>query len=339
MPPPNHSNKPTLAQWIFDTRSWYAEATRTKDLETHAARALSLVPASITKQVLNYFHVRDAKMALGSDLLKRYAISKLTHTPWQRITFTRDSHTKPVYVDPATGRQPVSFNISHQAGIVAIVAVANFPSPTSRTDQDEDAGEETPPAQVGVDVVCTSERRDRDQEMIAKDGWPTFVDMHADVLSPGEVSYLKHRVLAAVPELVAPPPPPPTAEAINDGKLRAFYALWALREAYVKLTGEALLAEWLKELEFPAVRPTNPTPGWGVPAWEEGGEVLRDVEILFKGRKVEDVNMSLRSMGQDYMIATAVRTPGRPEEGLGWTLGPYEMLSLEEVLRFAEASR
>jgi 4'-phosphopantetheinyl transferase len=276
-------------------------------------------------------------MALGSALLKRYTISKLTSTPWSAVTFTRDAHTKPVYVDPATGAQPVSFNISHQAGIVAVVAAVN--PPLSNSPDGDGGGETQVPAQVGVDVVCTSERRDRDQAMIAADGWPAFVDMHADVLSPGEVSYLKHRVLAAVPELVAAPPPPPTAEAVNDRKLRAFYALWALREAYVKLTGEALLAEWLKELEFPAVRPSNPTAGWEVPAREDGGEVVRDVEILFRGRRVEDVNMSLRSMGEDYMIATAVRTPGRTEEGLGWTLGPYEVLSLAEVLRFAEASR
>ncbi|KAK4102883.1 hypothetical protein N658DRAFT_494948 [Parathielavia hyrcaniae] len=286
-------------------------------------------------------------MALGSALLKRYAISQLApQTPWDHITLTRDAHSKPVYIDPATGHQPVSFNISHQAGIVAIVAVANPsppppPSTASQTDENLNGGDgQQQPAQVGIDVVCTSERRDRDHKAIAEDGWPAFVDMHADVLGPGEVAYLKHRVLAAVPRLVGPPPPPPpTAEAVSDGKLRAFYALWALREAYIKLTGEALLAEWLRELEFPAVRPTNPTAGWGVPAREEDGGVLGRVEILFRGRRVEDVNMSLRSMGEDFMIATAVRTPGRVKEGLGWALGPYEVLSLEEVLRFAEASR
>jgi 4'-phosphopantetheinyl transferase len=62
------------------------------------------------------------------------------------------------------------------------------------------------------------------------------------------------------------------------------------------------------------------------------------MEIWFKGRKVEDVNMCLRSIGSDYMIATAVRTPGKAEDGLGWVLGPYEVLSLGDVLDFAEAS-
>ncbi|KAK4153091.1 hypothetical protein C8A00DRAFT_15644 [Chaetomidium leptoderma] len=339
MPPPETPetpDTPVIAQWIFDTRSWYPEVTQTKQLETHASRALALLTPSTRPQILRYYHARDAKMALASALIKHYAIAKLhpknnnNNTPpprWSQTTITRDARTKPVYIDPATGAQPVAFNVSHQAGIVALIAVV--------------AEEEV---EVGVDIVCTSERRARDQGMIVDgggggggDGWAAFVDMHADVFAAGEVDYLKHKVLAAVPELV--PATSPTAEQVADGKLRAFYALWALREAYVKLTGEALLAEWLGELEFRGFRPPRATAGWEVPADEEGGEeVIREVEIWFKGKRVEDVNMCLRSMGPDYMVATAVRTPGKKELGLGWTLGPYEVLSLEEVLDFAESS-
>lgn len=172
--------------------------------------------------------------------------------------------------------------------------------------------------------------------MISKEGWPAFVDMHADVFAPGEVAYLKYQVLSAVPGLVSNAA---SAEDVVDGKLRAFYALWALREAYVKLTGEALLASWLKELEFREFRPPKPTAGWEVPADEGNGseEVVRDADIRFKGKKVEDVNMCLRSLGADYMIATAVRTPDDKEEALGWQLGPYEILSPDEVLEFAES--
>ncbi|KAJ4298779.1 hypothetical protein N0V88_003812 [Collariella sp. IMI 366227] len=234
-------------------------------------------------------------MALASALLKHYAISKLAHThPWSRtveVGFTRDAHQASVPRLPPLCRgrgveeEQVWFNVSHQAGIVAIVAVAGY----------------YPPAGGGVQVV----------------------------------SYLRHRVLAAVPGLL---PPSPSAEQLVDAKLRAFYALWALREAYVKLTGEALLAQWLRELEFRGFSPSRPTKGWGVPAREEEGEVVRDFDILFKGKRVEDVNMCLRSMGDDYMIATALRTPGKKKDGLGWELGEYEVLDLEDVLNFAEAS-
>ncbi|KAK3389135.1 hypothetical protein B0T20DRAFT_447773 [Sordaria brevicollis] len=329
-------NKPVLVQWLLDTRSWFPSAAKTRDLE--ASRPLALLTPTERASVLKYFHVRDAKMALASALLKRYAISHLASVPWSLIPsgFTRDERTKPIWRDPDTGSQPVSFNVSHQAGIVALVAVANYPSSKE--------------VQVGVDIVCTSERRDRDQELIRKEGWGSFVDMHADVFAVGETSYLKYQVLSAVPGMVCrdDPTKPPTPEQVADGKLRAFYALWALREAFVKLTGEALLAEWLGELEFRGFRPSRPTEGWGVPAVEpedeEKGEdvqaqVLRKFEIRFRGKKVEDVNMCLRSMGPDYMIATAVRTPEDPSVGLGWKLGPYEELKLEDLLSHAETAK
>lgn len=286
-------------------------------------------------------------MSLASALLKHYAVARLAGVPWRDTPITRDARTKPVYVDPATGRQPVAFNVSHQAGVVALVAVAGYqPPPPPRDDvgfgerqeKEEEEEQEEQQVQVGVDVVCTSERRERDQGMILREGWAAFVDMHADVFAPGEVAYLKHWV----PSAVAVP------EQVADGKLRAFYALWALREAYVKLTGEALLAPWLRELEFRDFRAPRPTERWEVPARDgeereedegDDAQVIRKTDIRFRGKRVEDVNMCLRSMGPDYMIATAVRTPGNKEDGLGWRLGPYEILSLEEILDFAESSR
>ncbi|KAK3355285.1 hypothetical protein B0H65DRAFT_42225 [Neurospora tetraspora] len=333
-------NKPVLVQWILDTRSWFPSAAKTRDLEVHASRPLSLLTPTERASVLKYFHVRDAKMALASALLKQYAIARLASVSWSSTTpgFTRDERTtKPIWRNPLTGAQPVSFNVSHQAGIVALVAVADYPSP-GRAEA----------VQVGVDVVCTSERRDRDQELIRKEGWGSFVDMHADVFAVGETSYLKYQVLSAVPGLVPRDNEggPPTPEQVADGKLRAFYALWALREAYVKLTGEALLAEWLGELEFRYFKPSRPTPAWDVPAVEtkeneeegEDAQVLRKFEIRFRGKKVEDVNMCLRSMGPDYMVATAVRTPADPSAGLAWNLGPYEVMALDDVLGFAESA-
>ena len=257
-------------------------------------------------------------MALASALLKHYAIAKLTPTPWSSIDahLTRDTRGKPVYTDPATHEQPVAFNVSHQDGVVVLVAVAHYPADYGTVE-------------VGVDVVSTTERRGRDLEMVGKGegGWREFVDMHADVLAPGEVRRLKELRPAFG-----------LGEQRHDGQLRAFYALWALREAYVKLTGEALLAEWLRELEFRDCGPPRPTAAWEVPADEAAGELLRLGDVWFKGKRVEDVKVCLGSVGPGFMIATAVRTPGNAEDGLGWKLGLYEELSLEEVLGFARAS-
>ncbi|KAK0730058.1 hypothetical protein B0H67DRAFT_560642 [Lasiosphaeris hirsuta] len=331
--------KPVLVQWILDTRTWWPEVTETRQLETHAARALALLPAAERTSALKYYHVRDARMAIASSLLKHFVIAKLAPSvPWHATTVTRDARTKPIYLDPSTGLSPVAFNITHQAGIVALIGAAQGPS--------------LPPIELGIDIVSPAERRARDHDLIQSEGWARFVDMHADVFAPQEASYLKYQVLSAVPGLV---PSGAAPEAVVDAKLRAFYALWALREAYVKMTGEALLAEWLRDLEFRRFRPPAPTPAWEVPAREEGGagegagedggrgpvygaQVVRNTEIRFRGKRVEDVNLCLRAVGPDYMICTAVRTPGDPAVGLAWRLGPYEALSLEEVLAFAESS-
>lgn len=268
--------------------------------------------------MLRYLFVRDAKMALASHLLKHYVVSKCCGVPWWETKITRNAKTKPVYVDPASGASPVEFNVSHQAGLVALVA-----------SHGGDCGE----VDVGVDVVCVSERRDRDHAVIAKEGWPSFVDMHADVFAPSEASYLKYRILSAVPGL----PAGATPAQLTDFKLRCFYTLWCFREAYVKMTGEALLAPWLKVLEYRNFKPPNPTESFGG-SLEDGGDVVREHEIWFEGKRVDDANVSLRSLGPDYMTCTAVRTPRDKEVGLGIDLKAFEIISIEEILEHAEVT-
>ena len=86
-----------------------------------AARALALLGEDERKAVLRYLFVRDAKMSLASHLLKHYVVSKFCGVPWWESKITRNSKTKPVYVDTATGKSPVEFNVTHQAGLVALV--------------------------------------------------------------------------------------------------------------------------------------------------------------------------------------------------------------------------
>ncbi|KAI3540762.1 phosphopantetheinyl transferase [Colletotrichum abscissum] len=306
---------PTIIQWILDTRHLWPEATETKQLEQAASRAFALLSADERKAVLKYYHVRDAKLSLGSHLLKRYAISRFCGVPWHDATAIRDERTKPIF-RTADGTSPLSFNVSHQAGLVAMFAVHGY-DVTARG-----------PVDVGVDIVCTSERRTRDHGMLTKEGWPKFVDVHADVLSPIEANFLKWQVLAAIPPGLKPGA---SLEDAADFKLRCFYALWCLREAYVKMTGEALLAPWLGDLQFKKFRPPTPAESFGAES-----EAVADHEIVFKGAKVEDANVSLRALGPDYMTCSAVRTPEHKEDGLAFELGPYKMLDIDEVLAFGE---
>ncbi|EQB47331.1 phosphopantetheinyl transferase [Colletotrichum gloeosporioides Cg-14] len=306
---------PTITQWILDTRHLYPEATETKHLEQAASRALALLSADERKAVLKYYHVRDAKLSLGSHLLKRYAISRFCGVPWPSANTVRNEKTKPVF-RTADGSEPLSFNVSHQAGLVALFAVHGYDAANG-------------PVDVGVDIVCTSERRSRDHSMLRSEGWPRFVDVHADVLSPAEASFLKWQVLSAIPPGLKPGA---SAEDSMDFKLRCFYALWCLREAYVKMTGEALLAEWLGDLQFKNFKPPLPAE-----KFEDEGDAVTEHDIIFKGAKVDDANVCLRALGPDYMTATAVRTPQRKEDGLAFEIGPFTMLSLDEVLDFGES--
>ncbi|EGY19902.1 phosphopantetheinyl transferase [Verticillium dahliae VdLs.17] len=222
------SDRPHLVQWILDTRTLWPEATRTKDLEHAASRALALLTPDERAGVLRFYHVRDAKLSLGSHLLKRHATARFCGVPWSRAVPIRDTPTaKPTWRDPA-GREPLRFNVSHQAGLVALIAVHD--------DQDPGALE----WDVGVDVVCTSERRVRDRATIAAEGWPHFVDVHADVLSPREVAYLQHGIMAPVHQLPGRPGDGASADEVADFQLRCFYALWCLREATPQRKEEGL---------------------------------------------------------------------------------------------------
>lgn len=338
------SSRPVLVQWIVDTRPLWPEATQTRQLETvvgpflHRLLLSSSIKSLTTKAsralaallhdeeragILKYFHVRDAKVALASQLLKHLVVARCGHTdggapvPWRKTVLARDAHGKPVYYSGGDGDngkpQPVVFNVSHQAGLVVLVAAYG--------------GDDPGGIDVGIDVVSPTERRARDLLMIADDDalsrsscWPQFVDMHADVLSRGEVHYLEN-----------------LATRDSDERLRAFYALWCLREAYVKMTGEALLAKWLGELEFKAFQfPKAPSPEKDS---LHQGDMVTVYDIRFRGAPVGDkVNVCLRSVGADYMVCTAVRsTPAETALALP-TTDAFEVLQMDDILDFVERS-
>ncbi|RMJ07995.1 hypothetical protein CDV36_012409 [Fusarium kuroshium] len=282
-------SSPTVIQWVIDTRPLWPSAANTKDLNTVASRALSLLTEKERASVLRYYHVRDAKLALASALVKRYAISRFCGVPWSSAEATRDARTKPVF-RTSDGDEPLLFNVSHQAGLAVLFAVHNPPKGLA----------------VGVDVVCPTERRTRDLGTLAGEGWNSFVDMHAEVFGLGEVTALKKIN-------------PGADVAERDRALRYFYALWCLREAYVKMTGEALLASWLRDLEMRGFAPPEDMTG--------------PQEVWFNGEEVKDVDIKLVSLLGEYMISTAVR---RGENGEGVEVGDFKMLDIEQVLAFGE---
>lgn len=158
---------------------------------------------------------------------------------------------------------------------------------------------------VGIDIVRIE--RDKAAARIAKEkgGFEAWVRMFADVLAPAEL----RRILRAGEDISAQTRDGASApqRAVGGGAaggvetgLRTFYAYWALKEAYAKMTGEGLLADWLKELEFRNVN----VPGKG----ERGGwgQAVGDVEVWLRGERVDGVRVELIGLGDDYVVATAV---------------------------------
>ncbi|KAL7795879.1 hypothetical protein V8C37DRAFT_31685 [Trichoderma ceciliae] len=278
--------------WVLDTRLLWPEAKATKHLPGVAQRALALLSPGEQAAVLKYYFVKDAKLSLASALLKRLAISRFCRVPWFAATAVRDARTKPVFVDPS-GDEPLLFNVSHQAGVVVLFGAYLPPKGVA----------------IGTDIVCAGERRERDFKTIETEGWPCFVRTHEEVLSPLEVQRLRDLPFAR-----------------PDRLLDYFYALWCLREAYVKMTGEALLAPWLHDLEMRLFAPPGEQP-------PEGAD--KALQVWFKGARVTDADVKLdRALGDEYMISTVVR---RGEGGEGLEVPAPEILDLEETLASGES--
>ncbi|KAI4961190.1 hypothetical protein J4E86_000216 [Alternaria arbusti] len=325
-----------LTCWLLDTRSlWPGE----KITDSESAReALSLVTPEEQDLIKRKYHIADARMSLGSALLKRLFVHKTLGIPWKDIRFGRKrdpKHGKPIalLIPPQHGPAPVEFNISHQAGLVALVGCA-----TNELD-----------AEVGVDIVCVNERND--YRVVDEEGFDGWVDMYAELFSGEELFDIKynvdpfplldgtmvtHEILGRHDRccrrnehlnvtLPSGEKRELDSDLLIDAKLRRFYTFWCFKEAYIKLDGEALLAEWIPQLEFKHVR--APRPGTPARCSTHGtwGERTSDAEVWFsmksdgkgpagvrglkKGEcgRLEDTRVEIQAFEEDFMIGVAAR--------------------------------
>lgn len=324
--------------WLLDTRSlwpgqniWSAPG---------AAEAMALVSMAEQKTISTKMFIQDARMSLGSALLKRLFISKTLDIPWKDVGLARKGdpkHGKPCAVD-VVGRpiEGIDFNVSHQAGLVALIGwngkkrhryhpnggIEGYISPSTNFEPD---------VMVGVDIVCVNERDDyRTIDAEGLDGW---VDIYDFVFSDEErwsmkydVDYItlldgtilgrdeigRHdRCITRNKQIALTTPTGQdvkfNSDLLVDAKLRRFYTYFCYKEAYIKLAGEALLAPWLKQLEFFNVR--SPKPGTVARCSTIGqwGEEVDDVEVHMNGQEVSDVKMKIQSYEESFMISTAIQ--------------------------------
>ncbi|KAK4502949.1 hypothetical protein PRZ48_006376 [Zasmidium cellare] len=324
--------------WLLDTRSlwpgqniWSAPG---------AAEAMALISMAEQKTISTKMFIQDARMSLGSALLKRLFISKTLDIPWKDVGLARKGdpkHGKPCAVD-VVGRpiEGIDFNVSHQAGLVALIGwngkkrhrynpnggIEGYISPSTNFEPD---------VMVGVDIVCVNERDDyRTIDAEGLDGW---VDIYDFVFSDEERWSMKYdvdyvtlldgtilgrdeigrhdRCITRNKQIALTTPTGRdvkfNSDLLVDAKLRRFYTYFCYKEAYIKLAGEALLAPWLKQLEFFNVR--SPKPGTVARCSTIGqwGEEVDDVEVHMNGQEVSDVKMKIQSYEESFMISTAIQ--------------------------------
>lgn len=290
-------------------------------------------------------------MSLASHLLKHLVITKYCNVPWSESKISRDPRGKPCFIsEDSTSNNTIDFNVSHQAGIVSLIASIGFKEKVH----------------VGTDVVCVNERLKQDYSHIDKSGFFDWVDMHEDVFAKSELQHMK---LSPMPVEVDGKEVELTGygkdalsrcqwrnvpikagylgsdgtetidisgDVVIDKKLRMFYAMWCVRETYVKMTGEALLAPWLKDLEIKDVQPPAAAHDIRDQNSLEVGESKNSFPIFFKGRRTNDVEMELTALGPHYMIGGAVWGP----RGVQKTEFLANWVSLDiyaDVLEFAES--
>jgi 4'-phosphopantetheinyl transferase len=281
--------------------------------------------------VSKYLRIEDKKMSLASYLLKYLVIAKTCTVPWSDIQITSGQYKKPCYQPKDPNSPGIEFNVSHQAGIVVVAA---HPGTSVK---------------VGVDIVCVNERNDHAR--IDEKGFDAWVDTYEEMFSDRELNDIKYCVDTIQLEdgteigadqlgdlarccsrhesmhvlLASGESRHFSSAVVVEAKLRRFYAYWSLKEAYIKMSGEALLAKWLRDLEFQNVRTPRPSQSQGtVPRGSRGG-VIRDVEVSFKRELVGNVSMELQAFEAQYMIATAIS----PATSNGSVFPDFETLDLD----------
>ncbi|KAI9773715.1 MAG: hypothetical protein M1839_002049 [Geoglossum umbratile] len=296
-----------------------------------ASRALGCLKADEQLVVSRYLRAEDKKMSLASYLLKYLAVAKTCSTPWSGIQINSGQFKKPCY-RPADPSSPgAEFNVSHQAGLVVVVA-----NPGTSV-------------KVGVDIVCVNERND--YARIDEKGFGAWVDTYEEMFSDRELNDIKyysdaiqledgteiqadqlgdlarccHRHEPIHISLASGERRSFNSGVIVEAKLRRFYAYWCLKEAYIKMSGEALLAEWLRDLEFQNVRAPRPNQSRSAASGSGFGDIVRGIRVLFKGEVVGVVNMELQAFEEQYMIATATS----PTTSNGPVFPDFEILDLD----------
>lgn len=285
------------------------------------------LPIELQESIRRYVRKPDRFMALASALLKYTFIHKTARIPWSEVKISRTPkpHSRPYWNPPEhwcqRGFEGLEFNVSHQAGLVVLVgartatrprdarvddlaqinvrtsAVIN-PDPTAVAEAESEIDEDEPEdVRIGVDVACTWEPP-RTPDLCTQEKLEEWVDVFAEMFSKKEQHDMVHTPVSGLHGMT-----------VSDQKARRFYVYWALKEAYIKMVGEGLLAPWLRELEFRDV-PVPPRVEVNKPeAWKLlTDEQTAKLGVAFRGRKIaHTMHTTIEAFEDTFVVATMTR--------------------------------
>ncbi|KAJ5888702.1 4'-phosphopantetheinyl transferase A [Penicillium taxi] len=324
---------PTLARWYIDSREWEAHGLDLPLLE-------ALRPAE--QEAVKRFHfAADRRMSLSSHLLKYLYIHHACGVPWKDIVLSRTPmpENRPIY--NSSPNIKIDFNVSHQAGLTTLAGVE---APDHKQYEGQSEAESSPLPRVGIDVTCVNEHRRKKVSTLKE--FIDHVSMFTEVFSDAELETMKDPVstlrrarklgMANAFSLVGEDEANSKVysdETIVRYGMRMFYSYWALKEAYLKMTGDALLAPWVRTLEFTDVIPPDPveplvapkpyaipqSPSDILQSPKNWGAPYSGVTVTKAGEQIIDVRLQLVALESDYIVATA---------GLGPPVGVVPRFSL-----------
>lgn len=285
------------------------------------------LPQEVQEQISRYVRKPDRYMSLASALLKRLFIHRTAKIPWSEIEILRTPrpHARPYWKPPANWERKdckgLEFNVSHQAGMVVLVGcktptcprdlrihgnvdvstrspIVINPDPTAILEADSEIDEDEPEeVRIGVDIACTKEPH-RTPDLSSQAKLNEWIEVFGEMFSRREQHDMKY---ANIPNM--------NTEITVEQRGRLFYTYWALKEAYIKMVGEGLLAPWLRELEFrnvpvPQICEQPKQESWTLMSEED----IHNLQVLFRSRSIaHTMQTTLEAFEDTFVVATMTR--------------------------------
>ncbi|XP_017071292.1 L-aminoadipate-semialdehyde dehydrogenase-phosphopantetheinyl transferase [Drosophila eugracilis] len=189
-------SKHICTRWAFDLGSW-------KPTLPQLSQAVASIQPEERVRLMKFHFIDDFLSSLIGRLLMRKYVSTCSGLPHAHVKFARDVRGKPYWVREDINGPPLSFNVSHQGGLVLLSGITGDSS-------DPDFG-------IGTDVMKI--------EYSGGKSLSEFFRLMKRKFSAQEWSYIGR------------------AQHDEHEQVKAFMRHWCLKEAYVKELGVGITVD------------------------------------------------------------------------------------------------